>query len=219
MQLPSLLPHFERLQILYGSPDLATIPGAGNINRPDICLVFMNPIAKNISSSKDWKGLRAPWIGTKQVWAMLADLGIFSQELSLIIQTKKPADWTPEFSQEIYDEVARSSLYITNLSKATQEDARPLPNAVFREYLDLFFQEIITIKPRLIIAFWNQVSSLLTWENISVNAYRKKSHTLQLADSSFPVYPVYYPVGQGRRNMPLAKEDIAWILLHHIGVN
>ena len=72
-----------------------------------MCLVFMNPTAKNIATSKDWKGIRCPWLGTKQVWKFLADVGLFDKNLNNQIQNMKPKDWSLEFCENVYDEVAR----------------------------------------------------------------------------------------------------------------
>ena len=96
--------------------------------------------------------------------------------------------------------------------KATQIDARSLPDSIFREYLGIFHQEIETIKPKVIITFGNQVSSILLDKKIKVSEYRKKFETLNINGKTYKVFPVYYPVGQGMRNISIAKEDIKWIL-------
>ncbi|MDD3156251.1 MAG: uracil-DNA glycosylase family protein [Candidatus Pacebacteria bacterium] len=108
----------------------------------------------------------------------------------------------------VYQKVKDKSIYITNLSKATQTDAKPLSNNVFEAYLDLFFEEIDIIKPKTIISFGNQVSSVLLNKNIKVSEYRKKNEKLTIKGSDYKVYPVYYPVGQGMRNIKKAKEDL-----------
>ena len=84
----------------------------GKDKNPDLCLVFMNPTAKNIATSKDWKGIRCPWLGTKQVWKFLADVGLFDKNLNNQIQNMKPKDWSLEFCENVYDEVARQNVYI-----------------------------------------------------------------------------------------------------------
>ena len=35
---------------------------------------------------------------------------------------------------------------------------------------------------------------------------------LEVYGNSFSVFPVYYPVGQGLRNINKAKEDLSWII-------
>lgn len=212
MQLVQLFPEFDKLQKTYGNKNLNAIYGCGCIKNPEVCLVFMNPTARNVSSNKNWKGIKAPWIGTKNVWNMLNHFGFINKNLTKEINSKRPTDWDYKFSEKIYKSISKNSIYITNLSKATQLDARPLPNSIFREYLNLFKTEINSTKPKIIITFGNQVSSILLNKNIQVSKYRKKHELLKINNNAYKVFPVYYPVGQGMRNMDIAKEDINWIL-------
>ena len=216
MQLEKLIKEFDRLQLIYGDKTLDAIYGAGQINNPDICFVFMNPTSRNISSNRNWKGLKAPWISTKSVWKMFYQLGFFEEDFFTKINGRKSEDWDYEFANEVYKKVSKNSLYITNLSKATQIDARHLKNEVFRKYLDLFKEEIRIIKPKIIITFGNQVSSVLLDKVIKVSDYRKKFDSIEIDGKIFKIFPVYYPVGQGMRNMKKAKEDIDWIIKNEI---
>lgn len=158
------------------------------------------------------EGIKAPWIGTKNVWKMFYQLGFFDKELLDNINKRKPKDWDYDFAKIIYKKVSDNSIYITNLSKATQVDARPLKNDVFKKYLNLFKEEISTIKPEIIITFGNQVSSVLLNRSIKVSEYRKKYEVLDINGNAIKIFPVYYPVGQGMRNMKKAKKDIDWII-------
>ncbi|MEI7477076.1 MAG: uracil-DNA glycosylase family protein [bacterium] len=177
-----------------------------------MCLVFMNPTGRNVAAQKTWSGIKAPWIGTKNVWNMFYHLGLIDKKLIEEINKKKPADRSPSFSEEVYKQISKQSIYITNLSKATQIDARPLPDEVFRQYVDLFHEEVARIKPKIIITFGNQVSSVLLQKNIKVGEYRKRHEILQINGKQYKVFPVYYPVGQGTRNIKIAKEDMERIL-------
>ncbi len=201
LQVAELFREFDRMQVKYGDNDLDAIYGAGEIKNPDLCFVFMNPTSRNVSSKKSWKGLKAPWIGTKNVWKMFYEIGIFDKKLLEDIENKRPDDWDYKFATDVYSKVRDKSIYITNLSKATQKDARPLKNSVFREYLNLFKKEISIIKPKIIVSFGNQVSSILMGKNIKVSEYRKKFETISAAGYTAKVFPVYYPVGQGMRNI------------------
>lgn len=203
-QVRTLHKTFDELQNKLGHPDLNAIYGAGCVESPDVCFVFMNPTARNIASSKEWHGLRAPWLGTKTVWSLFSEIGRFSKTLLNEIRLKKIVEWNSEFADKVYQEIAKNSLYITNLSKATQLDARSLSNKIFKEYLKLFWYEMEIIKPHLIIAFGNQVSSLILRENIKMS----KMHGKIFEKSNFKIGVTYYPVGQGRRNMPIAIKDI-----------
>ncbi len=213
MQIKKLFKKFDELQKKYGDKNLSAIYGAGEINEPDICLVFMNPTARNIASDKKWEGLKAPWIGTKNVWKMIAELGLLDKKFfETEIKDKKPTSWDYKFAKDVYRKVQKQSLYITNLSKATQIDARPLKDNIFKKYLSLFKEEIKTIRPKIIITFGNQVSSILLGKSIKVSECRRKYKILKIDKKGYKVYPVYYPVGQGMRNIKKAKEDIKWIL-------
>lgn len=214
MYISELLPEFKELQRKYGSTDHDVIYGAGEVDSPKLFLVFMNPTARNVAASKDWEGLKAPWIGTKGVWKMLYDLDIIkNQEIVGKTQGLKPNEWTPEFTEELFDEVRRNSLYITNIAKCTQVDARPLPNSIFREYRPSFEKEIELVNPQKIITFGNQVSSIALEKQISVSDYMNDEvDVISIEEKRYNIYPCYYPVGQGRRNMPIAKERISKIV-------
>ena len=216
MQITNLIEQFDRLQVIYGDKNLDAIYGAGQIDSPKLCLVFMNPTGRNISSKKEWKGLKAPWISTKNVWEMLCQLNLFNEVLLNQINKKKPEDWDYEFAEKVYKEVINNSIYITNLSKATQIDARPLKNEVFKEYLTLFIDEINSINPEVIITFGNQVSSILLGKSVKVSEYRKKHELIKIDKRLIKIFPIYYPFGQGIRNIEKAKEDIGWIIKNQI---
>ncbi|MCL2228771.1 MAG: hypothetical protein FWC00_02985 [Firmicutes bacterium] len=171
----------------------------------------MNPTGKNVASKKDWTGPRYPWLETKTIWKLFADIGIISSALNQHIQSMKPLVWTPEFCEQVYGEVRNKKAYITNLAKCTQVDARPLPDRVFKEYLDLFSKEMNIIKPKVIILFGNQVSSIVLGKNIKVSEQRKIEHNY----NGSRVYSVFYPVGNGRFNLPKAIEDLKWIMDKH----
>jgi len=60
-----------------------------------------------------------------------------------------------------------------------------------------------------IITFGNQVSSILLNRTISVSNYIDDQKEML---NGYEIYPTYYPVGQGRRNMSLAVKRIKKIL-------
>jgi len=212
MQLNILHNEFDILQKKYGDINLDSIYGAGCIKNPDIMFIFMNPTGRNISSQKDWKGIKAPWLGTKQVWDMFNSLNYISDNTYLSIKNRKPNEWNIEFTHNLYTEIANNRIYLTNLAKCTQIDARPLSNTVFKEYLELMYREIDSICPKYIISFGNQVSSILLKKNISVSKYSIEEYEeLKIDNRKYLVYPTYYPVGQGRRNMGKAIERIKLI--------
>ena len=212
MTKEDLIKEFDKLQEKFGSATCNSVYGGGKDNNPDLCLVFMNPTAKNIATSKDWEGIRCQWLGTKQVWKFLEAVDLFDKNLNNKIQNMKPKDWSPEFCKKVYDEVTRQKVYITNLAKCTQDDARPLPDKVFKEYRDLLLEEIKMVNPKKIILFGNQVSSIVLNKKVSVSEYRKISEDLVIENKIFKFYPVYYPVGNGFFNAPKAIEDLKYII-------
>ena len=142
---------YDKLQLKYGDPTLSSIYGAGCINNPEIMFIFMNPTGRNISSACSWRGLRAPWIGTKQVWNIFENLGLLQSKIYLKIKSIKSEEWDYDFTNEVYTDIQNHSIFITNLGKCTQVDARPLSNSVFKEYLDLMYKEIEIVNPKKIV--------------------------------------------------------------------
>ena len=210
--MEKLIEKYDDLQKEYGSKELNSVYGCGCSKNPKVALVFMNPTKRNIATDKAWTGLRAQWLGTKQIWDFLSKCGLFDSELNDKIKEKKPREWTPEFCDEVYDEVKKQKLWITNLAKCTQDDARPLPDHIFLQYKDLLKTELNMVKPEKILFFGNQVSSIMLDEKITVSTARQKKFDLYLNSERFDAYAVYYPVGNGRFNQSKAVEDIKEIL-------
>lgn len=93
----------------------------------------MNPTRKNIASSKNWKGLKSPWIRTKNIWNLFYEFGILDEYIYNKIKNIKSTDWTEEFACIVYENVKKHKYFITNLGKCTQIDARPLPDSIYKE--------------------------------------------------------------------------------------
>ena len=212
MTKEELLKQYDLLQEKYGAGELNCIYGGGLDNEPKLCFVFMNPTGKNIASAKNWHGIRYPWLGTKSVWKFFNEIGIISKELNMLIQSKKSGEWSVEFCEKVYDEISKNGIYITNLAKCTQIDARHLNDNIYKQYLELFEKELELVRPKNIILFGNQVSSIILREKIKVSDERKKERTHKGQGFDAKVYSVFYPVGNGRFNMPKAIEDLRWIL-------
>ncbi len=198
---------YIKMQKKYGDPKLDSITFGGCKENPEICLVFMNPTARNITASKEWKGLKSPWIGTKNVWNLFYQIGMIDDSLYQEIRTRKGKEWTPSFAEKVYKSVEEKKFYITNLAKCTQIDARALPDKIYLEYLKLFKKEMKIVKPKKIVLFGNQVSSIVLGEKISVSQVRKQP----FYKDGFTYYSVYYPVGNGSFNLNKAIEDILFI--------
>ena len=132
--IESLNKEYDKLQLKYGDKTLDSIYNGGCTNNPNICFVFMNPTGKNIASSKEWTGLKAPWIGTKNIWDLFYRTNLLDKDIYNQIKKIKGSEWTPKFAKEVYDDIAKHKCFITNLGKCTQVDARPLPDKVYKEY-------------------------------------------------------------------------------------
>lgn len=214
--LKDLNKEYDKLQQIYGAKELKSIYNGGCTKNPDFFFVFMNPTGRNIASLKDWHGIRSPWIGTKNIWDLFYEVGLQDEDIYRKIKEMKGSDWTEEFASKVYDDIKKHKCFITNLGKCTQVDARPLPDSVYEKYLSLLESEIDLIKPKVIILFGNQVSSIVLKEKISVSEVRKKEFVRIINKTPYKFYSVYYPVGNGRFNIGKAIEDINWIKTHII---
>lgn len=212
LNVKDLNKEYDKLQKKYGAKELDSIYNGGCEENPDICFVFMNPTRRNIASRKEWKGLKSPWIGTKEVWDLFAELNLVDSKIYKDIKSKKGSEWTEEFASLVYEDVKKHKYFITNLGKCTQVDARELPDEVFKNYLELLKKEFQIIDPKVIILFGNQVSSIVLDEKIAVSQVRKKCFIKSINGVQYKFYSVYYPVGNGRFNINKSIEDIKWIM-------
>lgn len=212
MNLKDLEKEYNKLQKKYGAIELDSIYSGGCTDNPNLCFVFMNPTGRNIASSKSWHGLKSPWIGTKNIWDLFFELGLVDKSTYDRIRSIKGKDWTEEFAEEVYDDVKKHKYFITNLGKCTQIDARELPDSVYLQYLHLLEKEFEIIKPKVVILFGNQVSSIVLNQKISVSQVRKEAFIKKINNEEYKFYSVYYPIGNGRFNIDKAIEDIKWIM-------
>ena len=217
MEIKDLNKKYDCLQKKYGAKELSSIYNGGLEKNPDICFVFMNPTGKNIASSKEWKGRKSPWIGTKNIWDLFYAVNLLDEELYLEIKRRKGSEWDEKFADIVYQNVENHRYFITNLGKCTQVDARPLPDSVYKEYLDLLYKEFEILKPKVIILFGNQVSSIVLNQKISVSEARKKCYLKEIKKETYKFYSVYYPIGNGRFNIDKSIEDIKWIMQEELG--
>ena len=183
--MEDLTKEYDKLQKKYGAKELDSIYNGGCTNNPDICFVFMNQTGRNIATSKEWKVIKAPWVGTKNIWDLFYNLNLVDQEIYEKIKSKKGKEWTPEFALEVYENVKNHNYFITNLGKCTQFDARPLPDSVLAKYLHLLEKEIEIINPKVIILFGNQVSFIVLNKKISVSQCRKQYFVKRINEKDF----------------------------------
>jgi len=217
MLLEDLKYEYDKLQLKYGDSSLDSIYNGGCEIQPDIMFVFMNPTKRIIASSKDWNGPKSPWIGIKNIWSLFFEVGLLDSLIYNEIQEKNAKEWTIEFAKRVYTEVEEKKYFITNLGKCTQLDARALPDSVYLEYLDLLFKEIEIVRPKVIILFGNQVSSIVLAQKISVSNVRRTAFIKKINDVDYKFYSVFYPIGNGRHNIGKSIEDIRWIISKELG--
>lgn len=93
MCLEELKKEYEKMQQVYGNQSLKSINFGGCDKNPDICFVFMNPTSKNIASNPSWNGIRAPWIGTKNIWDLFVVTNLFDIDIYHVIKNKKASEW------------------------------------------------------------------------------------------------------------------------------
>ncbi len=207
---------YDKLQIKYGSKEHDSIYNGGCVNNPNVCFVFMNPTGRNVASLKTWEGRKSPWIGTKNIWTLFRKCNLIEEDLYLKIRSKLPKEWDYNFADEVYDSVEKNKYFITNLGKCTQVDARPLSDEVLGKYTKLLLKEIDIIKPRVIITFGNQVSSIVLDKKISVSNTRKEFFEKKIGNNVYKIFPVYYPIGNGIFNIDKSIEDINWIIDNYV---
>lgn len=212
MKLEDLNIEYDKLQKKFGALELNSIYNGGCSDNPDICFVFMNPTGRNVAANKEWNGIRAPWLGTKNIWDLFYSLDLLDKDIYKNIKSIKGSEWTEAFARKVYEDVEKHKYFITNLGKCTQVDARELPNSVYLEYLELLKKEIEIINPKVIILFGNQVSSIVLDQKISVSQCRKKKFIKTINNKEYNFYSVYYPVGNGRFNIDKSIEDIKYII-------
>lgn len=211
MTLKDLEKEYDRLQLIYGDKNLHSIYNGGWENNPDICFVFMNPTGKNIASLPGWMGIHSPWIGTKNIWDLFYAVDLLDEDIYFKIKSIKAKEWDSDFALRVYQNISDHKIFITNLGKCTQVDARALSDKYFKDYLPLLEEEIKIIEPKIIILFGNQVSSIFLNEKISVSNVRKKLFKRKIDGKEYNSFAVFYPVGNGRFNIDKAIEDIKWI--------
>ncbi len=183
--------------------NLKPILGGGKTFRPKIMFVFINPTHANISSNPNWQGPRFPFIGTKPIWRIFHQAGMFDDRLMDKINNSK--FWSLGFTNEVFNFLKLKSFYLTNIVKWTGPDAAlPSPEKI-KLFLPILEREIEIVQPRYIVTF-----GLIPFENITrqkiklINYYSEvmKNKKLKFFNMNYngfgtKVIPCYFPVGRG----------------------
>jgi len=209
MQLLQTHWHADYIHEQYGDTSFSAVYGAGCVDNPKLVLVFMNPTAKNVSAHPDRSWIRAPRLGFKQTRKMLYALWWIPEQLFMQTQALHTSLRQPDFAHNLYKELSNKGIYITNLAKCTQSDAKPLPNQVFRDSLPWFVHEMHCLWASALVTFGNQVSSIVCNTPINVSWYEDNQKcVVDLDNKTFDVYPCFYPVGMGYRNINKAIDRL-----------
>lgn len=191
----------------YGDHSLDSISGAGKVRNPKLAFIFINPTHRNISTRKEWAGLKAPWIGCSNIWNLFADAGLINKSINKEIQHAKTS-WSYDFTNKVYSHVAERNLYITNTVKWAGLDAKLPERKKIDIYMPLLIEELTLLAPQKIIAF-GQLTFDALLRNLKlektkfgeINEMTLNTNQLYYVDSKIgPIVPCYFPVGQGIKN-------------------
>ncbi len=187
----------------FPNSSLMPIPSGGELNIPKYMFVFINPTIRNISTNPNWKGIRAPFIGTKNIWRVFHKAGQFENNLMLEIEKRKT--WDESFAKKVYDFLKSKSFNFTNIVKWAGENA-DLPNRVkIKIFLPSLIREIEIVKPQNIITFGLIPYEALTLQKIKLEEYyqncmrnEKASKTeVTIGRIQTNIIPCYFPIGRG----------------------
>jgi len=183
---------------------LQHILGGGKENSPSLMFIFINPTHRNISSSEEYNGPRFPFIGTHEVWDILAKSNILSEEVTKRIRN----NWNKDSIDFLLNSLIERKIYLTNVVKCTKPNAENPNSELTKKKLPLLFKEIEIVNPKLIVTFGQIPFKALTGKSIKLsehNKRQKESKNLILYDSKeingkiYKVFPCYFPVGRGNR--------------------
>jgi len=182
---------------------LMPIPGGGELNKPKYMFVFINPTIRNISTNPEWNGIRAPFIGTKNIWRIFHKAGHFENNLMQEIEKRK--SWDEPFAEKVYGFIKSKGFNFTNIVKWAGENA-DLPN---REKIKLFLptliREIEIVKPQNIVTFGLIPYEALTLQKIRLEEYYQESMRMNkvirtevtIGRIQTNILPCYFPIGRG----------------------
>jgi hypothetical protein len=199
-------------QTHHGDHTLDAISGAGQISRPKLALVFINPTHRNISTSRNWVGIKAPWIGCNNIWKLFVDAGLVDNGLykRMMVFGK---DWPVKFAEEVYTHVRDRGLYITNIVKWAGLDARLPERNKVKIYLPLLLEELSAIKAERVILFGQLTFDAVLKELRMKESFRDcnedtlATKRLETISSDYgQLVACYFPVGQGIKNIRKAEE-------------
>ncbi len=179
------------------------ILGAGKIKNPKLMIVFINPTSRNISSNKDWKGLRFPFIGRRSPWNIFEKVGWIDQNLFEEIKSNENK-WSYEFAKKVSLYLSKKGLYLTNIVKCTGKDATLPSISKIKSQSNLFELEIKIVNPEIIVSFGLLPTKSLLKSDVKMSKlytdvikYKAQFYDIRIGNKTFKVFPCYYPIGRG----------------------
>jgi DNA polymerase len=216
-ELWNLVDHCE--DCAKSSNGLQHILGGGQENNPKVMFVFINPTHRNITSAPEYKGSRFPFVGTKEVWKVFFNAGLFPIELMEQINRN---EWNPKLIDSVLNFLNKSGFYFTDVSKCCNHNAELPSSEKIKKGEKTLLEEISIVRPKLIIAFGLIPTKVLTNKNIKLGTFleeirKGKDVVIQskvIFGRKYPVIPCYFPVGRG--NPGKAVEILKYIRIKYI---
>ncbi len=186
------------------------ILAAGKEYKPKLMIVFINPTSRNQSSTKEWNGIRFPFIGCKRPWKEFAQAGFIDEDLYEEIKNTK--QWNYKFAEKVRENLEKHHIFLTNIVKNTSHGAQ-LPKAKeISLYLEIFKKEIELVQPKYIVASGLIPINALLKEKIKLSENYDKmiktgkvqSYSLQINNKRYNVIPCHYPIGRGNPKKAVA---------------
>ncbi|MBI5066460.1 hypothetical protein HZA97_09585 [Candidatus Woesearchaeota archaeon] len=182
---------------------LMPILGDGKTSKPKFLFVFINPTARNISSDKNWNGPRFPFVGTKQVWRVFYNAGLFDEKL--MIEINNNSTWSVDFTEKVLNFLKNKNFYFTNLVKWTGHDATLPDSEKIRLFLPVLEKELEIVKPEYVVTFGLLPFENLVKQKIKLSDYydevmqTKKAGCFEINVGKIKtnVIPCYFPIGRG----------------------
>ena len=188
---------------MFPDSKLSPIMGGGKVSKPKFMFVFINPTYKNISSDPSWIGKRRPWTGTKYIWKILTNAGLFDNQILMEIQNRNV--WDAPFADRVYSYIEEKELYFTNLVKWTGENGN-LPDKIkIKLFLPILKREISLVNPTYIVCFGlmpfqalvKEKLKLIDYYNSCVSHSALSFYTVDIENKYYSIMPCYFPVGRG----------------------
>lgn len=185
--------------------DLHPVPGDGKTLYPKIMGIFINPIARNISSHSEWSGPRYPFVGIKSFWRVFHMAGILDTAVMELIEGFRL--WDDYLATLVLGALDKEGVYLTNLVKRAYHGPQLPDQRAVQVFLPLLMKEIELVCPQCIVSFGRFTFFQLTRMKLKLDEYYHAIDTmgslecfnLTVNSRSYRVIPCYFPIGRGHQ--------------------